>query len=139
MSNIDIEPMIILAVDYIDSYEPKFKGKRVNPSLQALAWPRAGVEIYDAPFSEGDIPTQLKNAQMQAAILVASGIELMPNLTSYAVRREKVDVIEVEYATGGGLNNASTPEFTPVFPMVESLLKPLLEESGFGMLKAIRA
>lgn len=134
----ELEPMIILAADFINSYEPDFRGKRMEFD-QPMAWPRQEVKIYGTDFPNNAIPSQLKSAQSQAAILVVTGVDLMPNITGYAVRREKVDVIEVEYATGGGLNNSATPELTPVFPIIASLLAPLLDYGQAGLLKVYRA
>lgn len=133
-----LEPMIVQAGDYLNSYEPKFKGKRVDPT-QSMAWPRNGAVIYGVEFVDNAIPAQLIAAQCQAAILVSQGVDLMPNITGFAVRREKVDVIEFEYATGGGVNNSATPEMTPTFPSVEALLVPLIGGSDAGLLKVIRA
>lgn len=134
----DLEPIIVQAADYINSYEPKFKGARVNYD-QPMAWPRSGVKVYGAEVAETVIPAQLKASQAQASILVVNGVDLMPNITNYAIRRQKVDVLEVEYAAGGGQNNAATPEIVPKFPTVEALIKPLLEDDPFGFLKVSRA
>src|SRR5690606_23663279 len=104
-----------------------------------MAWPRREVKLYDEDWPISQIPTQVKNAQAQATIFVVNGEDLMPNITGYAVRREKVDVIEVEYATGGGVNNEPTAVFTPNFPILDSLLLPLIDTGNAGLLKVYRA
>lgn len=132
----ELIPMILQAADFINAYEPKFKGKRVSAE-QMMAWPRKGVNFYDADYPDDGIPPQIRFAQLQATINVVNGVDLMPNITGFAVRREKVDVIEVEYATGGGLNNTSTAQLTPAFPLIDSTLAPLLRP--VKMLTAARA
>ncbi|MCK9234930.1 MAG: hypothetical protein M0P09_01285 [Acholeplasmataceae bacterium] len=133
----ELAPMIFEAADYINAYEPRYKGERVNPLGQEMSWPRKRVKIFGADFPDDKIPPQLKVAQLQAALTVLQGTSLLPNITSFAVRREKVDVIEVEYATGGGQNNTATEEMTPKFPAIMSSLDPLFRPSE--ILRAYRS
>lgn len=133
----EIEAWIVMGCDFIESFSEQFKGTRAT-TTQALSWPRKDVVIDGETFPSNAIPTQLKLAQAQAVIEQSQGSELQPSITGYAVRREKVDVIEVEYATGGGQNNTATTTLTPRFPKIEQWLKPLLR-GGLGLLTVIRA
>jgi len=78
------------------------------------------VECYSVPDNE--IPWQLKEAQCQATG-EALDTDLMPN-SSAAVKREKVDVLEVEYQD-------SVDSGVPVsFPKIDSKLEILMGSSG---------
>lgn len=116
------EAALISATDYIDAtYETQFKGLRAS-STQALAWPREGVTIDGVEIPPTIIPTRLKHAQMQLALKASAG-ELLADETQ-TVQREKVDVIEVEYArgsTGGTL-----------YTFVSRLLAPLVRGGASG-------
>jgi hypothetical protein len=113
-----VEALIIRAMDYLENLEQRFQGGRVSVD-QPLAWPRGGVVIHGHPVAENVIPQALKNAQCQLA-LDAQSIDLTPNGTGREVIRQKVDVIETQYApTGSGsvlpqLNKA-TAYLEPLF------------------------
>lgn len=120
------EALLIRSMDYLESIK-NYKGLRVSAE-QALAWPRTRVYIDGFPLAADRIPTLLKRAQSQLAI-EAMSYDLMPSTDGFAVASEKVDVIQVEYATGGRLSG-STPPATPVFPKVDALLRQLLTDVG---------
>lgn len=127
------EALLIRAMDYLEAIQD-FKGVRASAD-QALQWPRTGVYIDGFPLSLGRIPTLLKRAQMQLGI-EAMSYDLSPSSDGFAVAKEKVDVIEVEYATGGRLSG-STLAAQPLFPKVDALLKQL--RSSIGMkLRGVR-
>ena len=123
------ESLLIRAMDYLESITD-WKGVRIT-STQALAWPRSGVVVDGFPFDKTKIPTLLKRAQMQLGI-EAMSYDLMPSTDGYAVAMEKVDVIEVEYATGGRLSGSSPPA-VPSFPKVDALLGPLRTSLGMRL------
>lgn len=133
----EVEPMVVNACDYVESFAEDFKGKR-KTATQALSWPRVDVVIDGEKFPDDAIPRQLILAQCEGVVQISLGSELMPPITGYAVRREKVDVIEVEYATGGGQNSTATLQLTPTFPKIEQWLKPLLRGT-LGLLSVVRA
>lgn len=100
-----IEVNIIKAMDYIESQN--FKGFKFTDE-QALQWPRGDVHI-DGYFIDADeIPTQLINALNETVIVENQGSEILPT-SERETKREKVDVIEVEYADGAR-NNPSYPK-----------------------------
>lgn len=133
----EVAVMIIMAADYIESFAEDFKGSRKG-STQALSWPRINVVFENEKFPSNSIPPQLKMAQAQAVVEIFNGQDLSPAITGYAVRREKVDVIEVEYAAGGSTYEGSAAQFTPKFPKILQYLRPLMR-MGAGLLKVHRA
>ena len=117
----EVEVMAVQAFDYIESFRSRYKGKPTT-SNQRTSWPRkcVVVECYSVPDNE--IPWQLKEAQCQATG-EALDTDLMPN-SSAAVKREKVDVLEVEYQD-------SVDSGVPVsFPKIDSKLEILMGSSG---------
>ena len=129
----DCEALLVQAMDYLEQYTldvgspGQYKGTKFLTS-QALQWPRAGAVIDGALFPSNQIPKQLKNAQAQLGI-EATSFPLMPSNNGYSVAKEKVDVLEVEYATGGRLSG-STRDPKPVMPKVDAFLRPLLVAAG---------
>ena len=120
------EALLIRSMDYLESIK-NYKGARVSGE-QSLAWPRSRVYIDGFPLAADRIPTLLKRAQMQLAI-EAMNYDLMPSTDGYAVASEKVDVISIDYATGGRLSGSTAPA-VPVFPKVDALLRQLLTDIG---------
>lgn len=140
-----VEAMLIKAMDYIESLEPRMKGKRTNANAptydQALSWPRSGVRIgceYEE-FADDKIPANLTAAQCQAVIALQKGYDLQPILDPNArmVKRKKVDVLETEYFSpkdvGAGYGA------TPTFPALDALLRPLMRAGGATTAPAYRA
>lgn len=84
--------------DYLEGkYRLRWKGTRATQG-QPLSWPRTGVYDQDGYLiASTTIPQALKDAQAEAALRALSA-DLQPDLErGGAVKREKVDVIEVEY------------------------------------------
>ena len=107
---------LVKATSHIEAtYETSFKGARAS-TTQALSWPREGVVVDSVEILPTVLPPRLKNAQMELAVK-ASASDLLVDETQ-TVRREKVDVLEVEYAGG------STA--TVMYAFVQRLLAPLL-------------
>lgn len=121
----EIEVMAVQAFDYVESFEARYKGRRTYPN-QRTAWPRTGVKFGCDDFPDNQIPWQLKEAQCQATAESVDA-DLMPNITA-AVKREKVDVLEVEYASAT-TTDGMTP--TPSFPKVDAKLAMLFASSGY--------
>lgn len=85
------------ATDYMEqAYRTRWKGTRVT-ATQALSWPRLYVERIDGTYYyPGDeVPVEVKNACALLALKSIDG-DLNADLTQ-GVKREKVDVMEVEY------------------------------------------
>ncbi len=61
---------LISAIDYLTSVEPSLQGYRAS-STQVLFYPRIGVELHGFALATDKIPNELKNAQMEAAVVNA--------------------------------------------------------------------
>ncbi len=125
-----VESALVLACDKLESY--RYKGAKTEED-QPLMWPRADVYVDDAeePLADDSIPNKLKQAQCQLAY-DSTLTELQPTGTGRETVREKVDVLEVEYARQG--SGSVTPEFNKA----ESLLAPLLLNGGGFALVTVR-
>jgi len=88
--------LLIQAMDYIESLN--FKGDKATES-QALQWPRVGVMIDGYYVDSDEIPELLKQAQMENAIGIDSGVNPLANVPRETIK-EKVGDIEVEYSSG---------------------------------------
>lgn len=120
------ESSLIRATDYIEqTYGHKWRGEPVMPH-QSLSWPRENVPNV----SSDEIPVKLKQAVCVLA-LEALTTDLNPALARGGlVKREKVDVIEVEYMDGaGGLTKR---------PAIDGLLRGLLSFSSAINRKVVR-
>ena len=120
------------ATQYIDAnYEFIGQQKVENP----LVFPRHDVEIENGNFrgnyyNDQTIPPMIKNACAELALLAISARLEPPLARGGAVKREKIDVIEVEYMD-------SAPGGTS-YSYVNKLLKPLLA-SGKNTRKLARS
>jgi hypothetical protein len=87
------------ACAYLDATY-RFKGTKyakTNP----LAWPRYGVTDCDGYEVDGDeIPDGLKKAQAELALRALAGALVTDTAATAYVKREKIDVLEVEYFGG---------------------------------------
>lgn len=99
---------LITAMDYLAVQN--WAGEKTDPD-QPLDFPRDGDTV---------VPTAIKTAQMRLAIMVFQGVNLLAPVGP-AVKREKVDVLEVEYQDGAGA--------TTSYPAVDLLIGPYLERS----------
>jgi hypothetical protein len=120
-----VEVQIIKAMDWFEAKRAQFVGTKANTD-QALQWPRSYVYIDNILQADDDIPNEVKNTLCQLVIEIHNGIDLSPTTTGNFVKREKVDVIEVEYSES--LNTTGMPTLSKV----NSLIAPLLK-NGFGI------
>lgn len=110
--------------DYIDGlYGPRFGGSPTGGYDQERAWPRSGAYFARYAIGEDEVPRAVIQASYAAAYYEATnpgGLSAAVTAAA-AVKREKVDVIEVEYfqASGSAIENA-----TVVLSSVEGLLAP---------------
>lgn len=124
-----LEALVIKAKDYLETKRSEFKGNKMyGPGY--LQWPRSSVRIDGFEIADDAIPAELKDAQCQCAIDLQTMDPLAPK-TGVVVKREKVDVIETEYAVSAGQTNP-----TPVLTKVDALLQPLLRWSGLRVDRA---
>lgn len=125
----DIEKLAIQATDYLESLYKNYQGYRTSPATQTLQWPRTGVVLYDdLEIGANEIPILLKRAHAQATIEAYSQ-DLLPNNTQ-GVKKEKVDVLEVEYQDGSSDSVG--------LPKVDALLGPLFTPSAGFSIRTVR-
>jgi hypothetical protein len=103
-----LSQLLIKAMDWMEIQ--KYKGQKYSES-QALEFPR-NFTRYDV--DSGDVPPDVKEAQYVAALYVDGGNELNPAV-GRATKKEKVDVVEVEY-----MDNASS---TTTYPRLYDILR----------------
>lgn len=119
------------AARYLDGhYRSRLKGYKVAPVTQEMEWPRKGVLVdysqsYVSP-SEGclpitSIPRRLKEAQCELALRALAG-ELAKD-SDISIKREKVDVLDTEYAEGVKKGKIS-------YRVIDHLLKDFLTSSS---------
>lgn len=85
-----------------------WRGRRVSTS-QALAWPRTGVDVDHEVLPSNLIPGPIQYGQMALAAELHHD-DLNPPSQQGPVKREKVDVIEVEYFENTGSLTRPAPE-----------------------------
>lgn len=107
------EVLLTLALDYIESLEPKMDGERADQA-QPYSWPRT--------ITAG-VPLAIKQAQMVAAMTADDGTVLMPVTAGPQIIREKVGPLETEYSEG--------VSGTVSIPQIDGLIAPFLRNSGF--------
>ncbi|MEM1189939.1 MAG: DnaT-like ssDNA-binding protein [Pseudomonadota bacterium] len=120
------ESLLTRAMDYMeDQFGRRWQGDRAS-ATQELAWPRVNVWVDNIRLDGNSIPRNLQYGQLAAAI-EANFQDLQPNPTA-AVKRQKVDTIEVEYANNGKRYPVSA------FAKPEALLRPLCKHGGLTLL-----
>ena len=124
---------LIKATDYLEqTYRDAWKGYRVS-STQALSWPRAQVSVDTFPVAANIVPVAVVRACIEMALRASTGEDLISDLGQQVVR-EKVDVIETQYA------EFSSP--AAKYPAVNRLLIPYLYSStsdgGFTQARVVR-
>lgn len=102
----------------------KFPGTKTGGRSQVRAWPRVGASDIDGePLSSDTVPIEVENATYEAALReIANPGSLTPDyVPSRLVKREKVDVIDTEYAVA----QDGAPGTNPTRPVVTAALEIL--------------
>ena len=110
--------LLLLSMDTIETRS--YQGSKTDKD-QPLSWPRSGVVVNGESIASDEIPDDLKTAQIVTALSVDAGVNPMGQIDP-AVKREKVDVIEVEYR-----DNAVSRSFDP---KINAYLAPFLAFGG---------
>jgi hypothetical protein len=108
--------ILIKAMDYLES--KTFIGDKYV-STQALQWPRLNVVVDGFYIDRDDIPLLLKEAQIEIAISIDSGVDPLVNQARETVR-EKVGDIEVEYSNQARAVEYLTAAETKLCKLVKS-------------------
>jgi hypothetical protein len=125
--NDTVATQLFKAMDYLGLYAERWRGLLVDETVQVLSWPRQMVMFngFSDYFPSTSIPANLIAAQCQLVIEQKNGIELLvSSIPGLPVIREKVDVIETQYASPADLGGIDFSQ--PTMPLVAALLKPLL-------------
>ena len=129
----DIEPLLISAMDYLESKRAQYQGTKTNPANQALQWPRTGVYIDCVEIASDVIPKELKDAQCRLACEQFAGVDIMPTKTGPFVTEETVGPLTTKYDASQG--TGTIPDMTAV----DVLLAPLFSQCGQGFtLRTVR-
>lgn len=107
--------LLRLATDHMAIYSASWQGNRVGP-VQALDWPRAGVEAFGFDMPADAVPLTVQNACAILALKALAG-PLAPDLGPI-VKRKKLGPIETEYADYSPQNKR--------YISVDRMLAPLL-------------
>ena len=122
------DALLIKAMDYLESLN--YIGTKFRDD-QPLQWPRADVFIDGFGQQTNIIPVELKNGQMATALAIDSDngpLGLVPR----GVKREKADVVEVEY-----MDNAPSE---PIVKTINAALRKLLAPGNGGLsFRVVRA
>lgn len=117
----DVEILILKGMDYLESFSNRFKGELVDRD-QPLSWPRTGVYIENWSWSSDEIPRQVINALLALVREVNAGEDpFNPSGATLPTVREKVDVIEVQYANPGRVSKVTKTQ--PSRTLINLLLK----------------
>lgn len=106
-------------------------------ATQALAWPRADVIVPglgDTVYASDIIPPPVFAASAELALeILRAGSSDIGTTDSVNIKREKVDVLEVEYVDAGDRVTGLA-----AYPRVMELIAPLLANGGSAQLRVIR-
>lgn len=111
LNSADLESLLFKSMDVLESKQYKSEPIKAD---QSTKWPRMGLGV----------PRDIKLAQIMLAINSDSSIPMTDTPTA-AVKKEKVDVVEVEYFE-------PVSEQSALITMVDDLLKPYLA-GGIGL------
>ncbi|MGE1156739.1 DnaT-like ssDNA-binding protein [Pseudomonas kitaguniensis] len=107
-------------------WESLFSGTKTGGRAQALQWPRtAATDNEGNTIPADEVPIEIEQATYESALReVALPGSLSPDyVASVAIKRQKVDVLEIEYQTASTVSGVPT---RPVITVVDELVAPLL-------------
>lgn len=141
LSNAAKETFLITAFQVLnDAVRFPYVGTR-KTSTQAGLWPRLNaVELNGPDIGPTIIPTQLKQASINLALLQASGDTSSVSFSvsgASNIKRKKVDVLEREYFSPMELGAASPLSMYPYNAAVDGILRPLLRDDRFKNLAPV--
>jgi hypothetical protein len=133
-SNATADFELIKSMQFINSKERQLTGTRVERD-QSVAYPRYSLTIDGFAYDEFEIPRVAKKCQMEIALDIRAGVDPYnpPANPNRATKREKVDVVEVEYM--GGDKNANPTRQTQWAALLAQLMK--YEGAGLRMTRAL--
>jgi hypothetical protein len=128
LSNTAKEQALIKATDYLEAtYRDAFKGYRIA-AAQTLSWPRSNVIVDGFLLDANIVPTPVINSCIEMALRAAGGETLIAD-QGQRVKREKIDVIEIEY------QDYSDPAAR--YPFINRMLLPYVTSGSTAALNFI--
>ncbi len=107
-------------------WESLFSGVKTGGRAQSLQWPRTGATDNEGnEIAPDEVPVEVRNATYEAALreIVLPGSLSPDYVASTAIKRQKVDVLEIEYQAS---NAGGAVPTRPVITVVDELIAPLL-------------
>jgi hypothetical protein len=129
LTNTIKQQALINATDYLEAtYRDAWKGNRIT-ATQSLSWPRSNVIVDGFLLDANVLPLPLVYSCIEMAVRAAGGETLIAD-QGQRVKREKIDVIEIEY------QDYSDP--TQRYPFVNRMLAAYLVSSSDGSFSQVR-
>lgn len=117
------ERSLLRATRFVDAHG--FIGQRTDPD-QSLAWPRAWVGSIDGRIiASNEIPREIKEATMEAAMRDRNGESLFPDHDGGTIRSESKQVGDLSTST----QYASSKRAGKTFEAIRALLRPFLQST----------
>lgn len=133
-----LEPLVIKAMDYIESFRSEFQGMRTFPT-QPLQWPRAeisytdfylgqiaseyGIMIDCVTIANNVIPQQLKDVLCQVVMAINAGVNFANyNQDQKFIIEEKVGPLSWKFSESGG--DGTSISVGSIDDMMDILLYP---------------
>jgi hypothetical protein len=120
-----LEPLVVRAMDYLESKRASYKGSKVNEGSEYLQWPRQYVYVDGVELGIDTIPRELKYAQCQLAFELQT-VDPHRTTSGQVIRKEQVSSVVTEYA----VNYKAERELPAYLPKVDVLLAPLLKTTA---------
>lgn len=117
---------LVKATTYLDAHYTWSSGYKKSEA-QALQWPRTGAFDRDGYNVENEVPPAVESACAELALLALS--ETLGAALGQSRKREKVDVLEVEYQDNSDARKR--------YPLVDGLLRGLVE--SFDTIRLVRS
>lgn len=111
-------------------WESMFSGAKTGGRAQELQWPRTGATDNEgAAIPPTEVPAEIERATYEAALreIVAPGSLSPDYVASEAIKRQKVDVLEIEYQAAATAEGGVPTR--PVLTVVDELVAPLLRST----------
>lgn len=131
-----VKAWLIMATDYLEQFV--YVGQPVSKT-QSLQWPRkcALIENDGSAFPSDELPPALLKAAYQLVLEQFNGIVLMPSKDwnvsgGRFITEEKVDVLLTKYS------DSYVPGSQPDLPLVDAMLRGLLNDGSLGRLRCVR-
>ena len=126
------EGHLLRAADYINSFAERYKGYQKTganrTTLSTMQWPRqyvsyAGIGDCYGYIPDDKIPDLIIHAQIESALEIASNRDPLSTVSARQIKKQKVDVIEVEYDTSMGSSGQDIFDHRRVMALLSPFLK----------------